>query len=113
MYCARVGGTPGQAKLLQVSRKTNSSRAKKILRSGDCASSEELFERKQQRVVERHPEEARWRQPAPHGDPVRQLAFDAELVEHPVGIVLALSLLDRSFAASSSLTCSGVKSSYL
>ena len=83
-----------QVELVQVAGEKQFLPAEEDLAVGRLRRQRRVVQRKQQRVVKRHPAEARrllTRGPGRRGSPAR-LSMP-KLVEHPVGIVVALTLL--------------------
>ena len=84
----------GNLQLLQVAREQRLFPAEEDLAIGRLRLQRRVVQGKQQHVVERHPEKVRRLQSAAQRDAIRQLGLNAQLIQHPVGIVVALALLD-------------------
>src|SRR5207253_10941074 len=64
---------------------------------------------KQERIIKWYPAEARGLKPAAHRNAIGKLRLDAELIEHPVCIIVPLLLLDLLLPPDQDLDVIGIE----
>ena len=82
---------------------------RKELRAIGSVGGKAVVERKEERVVIRHPEKARWLNAVAHADAVGDHRCDVRLVENPCGVVSAFASFDGGARCCKLGTAGGVE----